>query len=399
MAAQDIRIIRFLRSRVIQILVLTLAVLTGCGVRVEISTPPAPTPTPRYLPPIDYSRGGVWREQASPQIAFISADNARYQLFVEPDPPDITTLTDRPLWLAAGVTAMWFDSPQSTAQIRLSVYIRQSETDSWTLVESVQETLTTDVMPARRETDISVMLYPEQPGIFQVRTEVSAIVSPASAESQSTVESNQMTVFVVRDPGEIEIDSGALWPGYGEIDPSQPLWDWRGWFGGPCSVAEWSGDHPDVVAACNALESGDAEAAEEHLIAAAPVMEDLLLRAGLLNQAALIAAVSGDIENADARFTEALNAFILSENAVLTGAALHNLAASAFVREDAASTDTLLSILNELRALFYDEAGNVLTQSLAGRVYDEPWRVTEARDWLKAYDLPQADALARWLGD
>lgn len=128
-------------------------------------------------------------------------------------------------------------------------------------------------------------------------------------------------------------------------------------------------------------------------------MENLLLRAGLVNQAALIAAVNGDIENASTRFTEALNAFILSEDAVLTGTALHNRAASTFLGEDAASTDTLLSILNELRALYYDEAGNVLTQSLAGRVYEEPWRVTKARDWPKSYDLLQADALARCLGD
>lgn len=360
--------------------------LAGCGVQVEVATPAVPTPTPRLFPEIDYSNGGVWREQAAPRIVFPDATQAQVQLFVQGDQSPIFVIQGRPLWLVVSYDATWFASPQSNAQVRLSVYTRTG--DTWDAYDTTQDNLTAADVPTNTHSELVVTLYLEAPGILNVRAEVTVVAYPANGDISTSLQTNEFLVIVLADPGEIQTDAAALVPALDGWDANRLLMDWRGWRGGPCG--EW-GD----AAACTAFGEDDLDGGLAALRAAADASDDPTEAAARFDQLGLIDATMGDYTGARDAFMRALEGHAQAGDALALGITAHNLMTVQWMGEDDEGWGTLWR-LQELRGQFYDEAGNMLTQANAALMSGETWRLDEPHAYFDALGLPQADILEIW---
>ncbi|MBK8033336.1 MAG: hypothetical protein IPK17_28355 [Chloroflexi bacterium] len=372
---------------------LLLLTLTGCGVRLEVSTPPIPTPTPRVFPGVDYSRNGIWRVQATPRIIFPVSENAQMQLFMQEQLP-VLLLAGRQLYVGAEYDATWFSNAQSNAQVRLRAYTRGSDDDEWLPYDSSERDLTTSSAPATSRDSLSLMLTYAEPTAVQVRIEVSVIAYNADGSITTNVETNDFPLLVLQDSSEIEVDLDALVPQYGEWGENQMLFDWRDWHGGPCGLTDR--EIAALDAACEAWENGDGDQLYTQLRAALEQADDPELRGIIAGQIGLLLVLAGDVDQAAETFSQSVEAYTQSLLPFQVGVHLHNLAAAQIMREDGEATAYTLQVLQELRGQFYDEAGNMFTQAIAGYWSDEPWRLDEPMYWFRERDLPQGDIVEIW---
>jgi hypothetical protein len=370
---------------------LIVFVLCACGVRMQIATPPVPTPTPRPFPDIDYSRGGIWRVQAAPHIIFTDERTTQVQLFMRPEQPDIFTVQNRPLWIVADYDVTWFAAPQSNAQVRLSVYTRANADEAWQIYDTAEGNLTTTSAPVNEANSLVVTIYPEETGSHDVRAEVSVISYTQEGEISTSTSANELKMHVLGDLEDQVAETDSLRPA---LDAADWLWDWRGWRGGPCAFTDWGIDAIDE--ACKGLDDGNLDAAAEALQAASTQAGDADLKAALLAQWGLVNAARGDTKEAAAQFEQSLAAYTTTADTLQAGIQLYNLASAQFAQEDDTGY-TRLSQLNDLRGLYYDEAGYMFTQGTGGLMLNEDWRIDEALNFFRDRDLPQADLLQAWL--
>ncbi len=376
------------------IVIILLLSLTGCGVRVEVSTPVAPTPTPRVFPSVDYSLGGVWRVQATPRVIFPAGDNAQMQLFMTEQLP-VLLLSGRQLYMAVEYDATWFATAQSNAQIRLRAYTRPSDEAEWQQYDSTERDLTTSSAPATSSDSLSLMLTYDEPTMQQVRIEVSVIAYNADGSITTNVETNDFPLLVLQSSDDIEVNTDALVPQFGEWDENQVLFDWRDWRGGPCGLTDRGLD--TLTEACAALENGDGERVYALLRSAVEqASDDPELRGIVEGQLGLLLVAAGQIDEAAETFNQAVEAYTQTLSPFEVGVHLHNMAAAQIMRDDGAAAYYALQVLQEMRGQYYDEAGNMLTQANVGYYSDEPWRLDEPRYWFEQRDLPQADIIAIW---
>lgn len=373
------------------LLILLVLCASACGVRMQIATPPVPTPTPRPFPDIDYSRGGIWRVQAAPHIIFTDERTTQVQLFMRPEQPDIFTVQNRPLWIVADYDVTWFAAPQSNAQVRLSVYTRANADEAWQIYDTAEGNLTTTSAPVNEANSLVVTIYPEETGSQDVRAEVSVISYTQEGEISTSTSANELKVHMLGDLEDQVADTDSLRPA---LDAPDWLWDWRGWRGGPCAFTDWGIDAIDE--ACKGLDEGNLDAAAEALQAASAEAGDADLRAALLAQWGLVNAAQGDTKEAAAQFEQSLATYTTTADTLQVGIQLYNLASAQFAQEDDTGY-TRLSQLNDLRGLYYDEAGYMFTQGTGGLMLNENWRIDEALNFFRDRDLPQADLLQAWL--
>lgn len=368
-----------------------LVLLSACGVRVQVATPPVPTLTPRPFPEIDYSRGGVWRVQAAPHVIFTDERTTQVQLFMQTDQPEIYTIQYRPLWIVADYDVTWFAAPQSNVQVRLSVYTRATAEDSWQIYDTAEGNLTTTSAPVNQAESLIVTLYPEDTGSQDVRAEVSVVAYTQEGEISTNASANELKVHILGDLEDQPADADSLYPA---LDSSDWLWDWRGWRGGPCAFTDWGIDSIDE--ACKALDEGNLEAADEALHSAVAQAGDNDLKGALCAQLGLVQAARGDYRNAALSFAESASSYIATADTLQVGIQLYNLTSAQLAQEDEIAYQTLQQ-LNDLRSLFYDEAGNIFTQGTGGLMLNEDWRIDEALNFFRDRELPQTDLLQSWL--
>jgi hypothetical protein len=373
------------------LLILCAICATACGVRVQVATPPVPTLTPRAFPDIDYSRGGVWRVQAAPHIIFTDEQTTQVQLFMQTDQPDIFTIQNRPLWIVADYDVTWFAAPQSNVQVRLSVYTRPTTEDSWEIYDTAERNLTTTSAPINQAESLVVTIYPEDTGSQDVRAEVSVVAYTQQGEISTNVNANELQIHVLGDLEDLEADTDSLRPA---LDAPDWLWDWRGWRGGPCAFTDWGID--DIDEACKALDEGNLEATAAALQTAVTQAGDDDLKAGLFAQLGLVKAAQQDYKDAAAQFSQSIDAYTTTADTLQVGIQLYNLTSAQYAQEDEVSYVTL-NQLNDLRSLFYDEAGNMLAQGTGGLMIGEDWRMDEALSFFRDRELPQADLIQSWL--
>lgn len=373
------------------LLIMLVLSATACGVRMQIATPPVPTLTPRAFPDIDYSRGGIWRVQAAPHIIFTDERTTQVQLFMRPEQPDIFTVQRRPLWIVADYDVTWFAAPQSNAQVRLSVYTRANADEAWQIYDTAEGNLTTTSAPVNEANSLVVTIYPEDTGSQQVRAEVSVISYTQEGEISTSTSANELKVHVLGDLEDQYAETDSLRPA---LDAADWLWDWRGWRGGPCAFTDWGIDAIDE--ACKGLNDGNLEAVDEALHTAVGQAGDSDLKGALCAQLGLVQAARGDYKNAAGSFAESATSYTATADTLQVGIQLYNLASAQFAQEDDTGYTTL-SQLNDLRGLYYDEAGYMFTQGTGGLILNENWRIDEALSFFRDRDLPQAELLQAWL--
>jgi hypothetical protein len=373
--------------------VLFLLSLTGCGVQFEVSTPTVPTPTPRIFPGVDYSLGGVWRVQASPRVVFPNGENTQVQLFMQPQLP-VLLLQDRQLYVVADYDMTWFSTPQSSAQVRVRAFTRSTDDDVWQPYDTAERDLNTTNAPANTHDSLVVLLIFSEPTALQVRAEISVIAYDADGSIITNVDATEFPVVVLENTDEIEVNTDAMIPQFGEWNENQMVFDWRDWRGGPCGLTDWGID--ELYTACGAFENGDYETVLSSLASTLDKSEEPELRAAVFGQLGLLQIAAGDLDGAANAFNQAIESYGATSRPFEVGVHLHNLAATHIMHADDAATYSALQILQELRGQFYDEAGNILTQAIAGYYSGELWRLDEPLYWFEERGLPQANILQLW---
>jgi hypothetical protein len=377
-----------------------IIVLAACGVRVEIVTPPAPTPTPRDWYGLNYwELDSIWRVQATPHLTFTDSAQANVELFMQPQ-NDVVMMQYRVLWLVIEYNVTWLAASQSNAQIRLSVYTRAGQDDAWQAYDSTGSTLTTDTIPSTRRDTMVVAFYPEAPGKLEVRAEVGIVAYLENGEIVNQVSANEISVQVLSDPGEISLDVSALVPADGSANPELLLLDWRGWWYGPCPMLDWIGDdasYDPVAAACEHYNNGDFASTVSTLAQAIDTTENPYILATLTSMAGLGEAAQGNFEQAVSLLTRAAALFVEIDQFWQMTICLHNLATVHLMHQDEGAAYDAVYRLSEMRGLFYDEAGLMLTQANIAYLSYDAGSLSEANDYFASLELPQAAITATWL--
>jgi hypothetical protein len=351
------------------IFVLLTIVLTSCGVQVEVVTPPPPTPTPHLWASLGEDSSNYARTQATPRIVFNTPQSADVQLFMQPQQQVLYIVQYRQVWINATYTVTWFDSPQSNARVRITLYRRDDPDATWESFDSDERELRTETTPSTISDAIGKSVYGETTGRFFVRAEVSVVAFPPDGEIVNAVSTNEFTAVVLNDPGEIttnEDNRDAARVPLGDLAIDKPLWDWRVWEGGPCALSAPSdGDpsHENIDLACESLNKGDMLNARNALTVAAQQAQKPELTAALNSQFGLLAGFTGDFAVAGNAFDAAATAYENTSDAWRLSISLHNMASAQLVLDQEEEAGRTLDRLFELRSQFWDEFGVRLTET------------------------------------
>jgi len=343
--------------------------LTACGVQVEIVTPPPPTPTPHLWASLGENNSNYARTQATPRIVFTTPETADVQLFMQPQQQVLYVVQYKQVWINVAYTVTWFDSPQSNARVRLTLYRRATPEAAWENFDSDEHELRTDLAPTTISDTVGKGVYGENTGRFFVRAEVSVVAFPPGGKIVNEVSTNEFTAIVLHDPGEITTNADnldAVRVPVGDLPIDKPLWDWRVWAGGPCALTDPSeGDpsHENVSLACESLNKGDLLNARNALTVAAQQARKHDLAAALGSQLGLFEGFTGDFSAAVTAFDAAASAYERAADAWGLSLALHNLASAQLALDQEPDANRTLDRLYELRSQFWDEFGTRLTET------------------------------------
>jgi hypothetical protein len=388
------------------IVALMITALTGCGVELQVATPVIPTPTPRYFPSGQFPDGTITRLQARPHLTFVDDVTAEGALFMQSAQPDVLLLTSHSLTLPVAYDVTWFAYSQSSAQVRMSVFTRDSLDAAWSLYETQEATLNTTDTPYHVDGALTINLYPdlapEPVAVLYTRVEVGLVAYLAGGETRDYVSANEFAIYMLPDREDIASDPASLWPPFDEAQVVPLLADWRAWGGGPCGVASWTGDlseYPQIEAACAAWDAGDVESALLELLAAVENTNSLDLVASVYQIFGLLSLVGGNWEDAAASFQGAYEANLALGYAWEVTLCLHNLAVAHALREDWGAAQSALRRLEDLRSQFYDEPGIYLSLANAAYLNRNLDALYSAYWFFEGNDLPQLAALEQWAAE
>lgn len=376
-----------------------LIALAACGVRVEVSEPPLPSPTPRSYPRLNDDQSSVIRTQAEPRVVF-GGETPQVNLFMTPQPSDVDLIVYRQLWVDASYDVTWFDFPQSSAQIRLNVDLRTSTDAPWEAYDRAEHNVVTANAPDSRRDSVGIGIYPEEPGVFYLRTETGLIAFPTNGEIVTRTQTRQFTVRVFSDPGEIVWDDTALYPPYEFYDENAVVLDWRGWNGGPCGLADWASSEQlagaDALSqACTAFENDEIEQMAQ-LMLNAP-MDNVALIGAVSQMISLFAVYLGDPASASEGFTSAVSLYQEVDSVHEMTIALHNLGAVQSMLGDTDAAIQTYTRLHELRVQYYDEIGNLLTQANTAYYNQDLGSLEEVHNRFTELGSPYVQLTSRWL--
>jgi tetratricopeptide (TPR) repeat protein len=390
------------RSRLAVVLIVVWT-LSGCGIRIDVAQPTEIPPTQSRVPQYNYSGYGVWRQQATPRLVFTDARTADAQLFMQQYQPDVYLLQGREFWLNVAYDAVWFESPSSTARVRLNVYYRHSSDEPWLPYENVERDLLVETSPTNINDSFGIGVWLEEPGVYQVRAEVGLVAYPAEGEIINQVSTNEVSVLVMPEPGEISGNTGGTEPGIGSMD-AEPflLLDWRLWQGGPCFYLSWVGDDPareSIESACVALSRGDLSAAGEAMVSAIEQTDDDELRATLYSALAYMLNYVDEFDRARDALLEAIQIWEGTGQAYELAISLHNLIVVEAQREDREAAENALLHVQELRGQFYDEVGDKLLQANVGRFTETLWQIEDSHYFFLDRGMQQSEITGLWIDE
>jgi hypothetical protein len=377
--------------------ILLLLVVAGCGVRVEVMQPP-PTATPRttFVDPVIWD-GDVVRQQASPRFVFAEGFSEANLFHYEQLPVNILVYSS--LYMPVYYNVVWFGAPQSTVQLTATAFRRADSSQNWTLADTSSKTLSTASVPYLLEDALGVGIYADAIGQFEVRLVISAVVRYQGGGIRNFEAQNEFLVFVLPAPEELSTDLNAPLP-FDIIQMGVYLYDARGWYYGPCSLAEWVSE-PGVVSwlnsACNRLADGNTAGARSALMTAREQTSDTYLR-GLMSSLVAMLYV------ADQSFTDAYVEFSATVDYLRQARATHdyaialcNLMATLLVLGDFENADSARAALAELQQQIGDEGGAYIRVANEGQWYDDYGMMEQAYHYFTETSTQYAAVVGFWI--
>lgn len=381
--------------------ILVALALAGCGIQVEIAPDIAPTATPTPAPVFSYfDPNGIERLVAEPRLVFSDPASVEVRLFTVPSPRGVYMLTGREIWLHLDYEAIWFDTPQGNGRARLGIYTRRDGDEPWSAYGASEQELMVSGAPATRRDSLWVTYYAEEAGLRQLRAEVSMVAFPVGADVINPVSTTELDMVVFSDPGQTDVDPGALWPPQGDLDAAQLLFDTRGWDGGPCAYVD--AGFEGLGDACDAVQRGDLGAVTEALESFLDGFDadgDPHNAAHFADMIGLLRAWQGDFGGAFERFDRSATSWQIQDSAREFVIAAHNRAAAlAMQGEDqhGRAVDMLRQV-EELRTQLYDEPGRLLTRADIALLTGDSGPLYEAADYFENAGLPHGAILRTWI--
>jgi hypothetical protein len=383
-------------SRICQLLLVVC--LCGCGVAIEIATPmPSPTPQVGFLNPTIWS-GDVTRIQATPRLIFSSDNRAEAELFMQPQ-RTVYILANRSLYMPIFFNTIWYGAPQSTAQLTLNVFRRRDAKDAWILIDSDSRTITTVETPILMDDGLGVGVLAEEAGEFEIRVVVNATLRSESGQLYNREGTNEFQVIVMSVPEDVATEADLSSP-FGDLTSEGLLYDYRGWYYGPCAVLEWTGEdraNDGFVNACSAWENQDIDGTLAGLATASEQADWEGFRGFAESMRGLIMSYRGDYDNATIAFSVARDAFLKANITYDFSVALHNLMTTYLMRDERDLANEVQYTLKELRGQFYDEIGEKLTQANLGYSDNDYGAMDDAYYYFSDRGHPQANVIGFWL--
>jgi len=390
-----------LKRRMVGLLLLLSAILSACGVRIEVApthTPvPVLSPTPSPVSPADW---GVIRQVASPHVSFFAGGEPQGTLFINTNPPDVLLIKGKSLALTISYDVTWYTTSAGSARLRLNGYVLSDQ--QWVPFDNSEEELGTKQFPANLRDMLDVGFTRDTVGQFRLRAEVEGVVRSPAGNLGSQAQSAELNVFILSDPGEVDQDSERLTPKIGELKPSIPLYNWRAWHGGPCTLQSTTeAVQTAIKTACEASKNGNVEALANALDAAraADQNRDIALDAQIVDMLGLILSEVGQYDSALAAFRASADAWRNMDRTSEFSASAMNAACSQAMAGDSQGAENLLSRLLELYAQYNDDAGRYLAEANLGRLTNNRDMVQEAKDYFDSVKLPQLAIAEAWIAE
>jgi tetratricopeptide (TPR) repeat protein len=372
--------------------------LSACGVNIEVAQPiPTATPISGFLNPTVWD-GEVVRTQATPRIVFSDSNSANIELFMREN-QDAYVLFNRTLYLPLYFNVTWYGGTQSTAQITLNVFRRESSEDAWVLVDSDSKTVSTVETPMLIEDGLGVGVYTETNGVFYVKAQINVIIQTEGGETITRENNNEFAVNVMSTPEQAFNSDDFIYSPFGELNAESMLMDYRGWYD-PCSVIEWSSEdssNDGFVEACRGWENQDFDLMLSALEQASENADWVGFKGFAEANRGQIYVQQGDYDRATIAFASARDAFFATNALTDFTYALHNLMTCYLMREDMDNANTAYFSLEEIREQFTDETGDKMTQANIGFRYEDWGMMDDAYWYFQDKDMPQSNVIGFWL--
>jgi hypothetical protein len=294
---------------------------------------------------------------------------------------------------------LWLQDVHGISNVTLEVYVKPpwaEDYESWDYVSTDDR----EQWGASFENELlDSTLYLPDAGMYGVRA-VLTVNARLDDQPDTTHQSTYETQVVVVSKPSDNLPSSVEYfqPAFGELENYGALLDWRSWAFGPCSL---SSENQTVTRlmdqACVALEGGDLDAVTVALQQALDEEEGRRTLATIRGQLGVLAAVYGQWNNAARNFREALNLWLVEDDALGVMTGLHNLGASlAFAGrwEEGVST---LQQAEQLQHQMGDWPGVLFTNGQLAVLWQSVEYAQYVADQMSEAGLPQADPLYAWV--
>lgn len=374
-----------------------ILVAAGCGVRVELMQPP-PTATPRttFVDPVIWD-GDVVRQQASPRFVFAES-SSEANLFAYDQLP-VNILEYSSLYLPVYYDVVWFAAPQSTVQLTATAFRRANSSQNWTVADTASRILSTATAPYLLEDGLGIGIYADAAGQFEVRVVISAVVRYQNGSIANYEAQNEFIVFVLPVPEEFSTDLNAPLP-FDMIQTGVYLYDGRGWYYGPCSLAEWVTEGKVVSwlnTACSRLEDGNMAGTRTALLTAREQTSDPYLRGILSSLVAMLHVSEQAYADAAIEFSAAVDYMRQAGATYDYAVALSNLMSTYLVLNDFANADSTRASLAELQQQLEDEGGTYIRMANEGQWYDDYGMMDQAYQYFEGVSSQYATIVGFWI--
>jgi hypothetical protein len=283
--------------------------------------------------------------------------------------------------------------------LTLNVFRRRDAKDVWTLTDSDSRTITTVETPILTDDGLGVGVFADEGGEFEIRVVVNATLRSENGQLLNREGTNEFAVMVMSAPEDVSTEADLASP-FGDLPSDGLLYDYRGWYYGPCSVLEWSGEdraNDGFVNACSAWENQDIDGTLVALATASEQADWEGFRGFAESMRGFIMTNRGDYDGATIAFSVAQDAFYQADVTYDFTVALHNLMTTYLMRDDRDLANEVQYTLKELRGQFYDEIGEKLTQANLGYVDSDYGAMDDAYYYFSDKGQPQANVIGFWL--